>query len=85
LQISNEAGPLLVWRHGVVVPSQKAGIGRGVNKRMAELKSALPAADPPSVRIATVNYEQVVEPFVINQYINNSGQTQRVKTAVQRC
>jgi hypothetical protein len=33
----------------VVVPSQKAGIGRGVNKRIAELKSALPAADPGQV------------------------------------
>jgi hypothetical protein len=33
----------------VVLPSQKAGIGRGVNKRIAELKSALPAADPGQV------------------------------------
>jgi hypothetical protein len=37
------------WRDGVVVPSQKAGIGRGVDKRITDQKSALPAADPGSV------------------------------------
>jgi phage N-6-adenine-methyltransferase len=39
----------VVWRDGVVVPSQKRGIGRGVDKRVSALKSALPDADPGDV------------------------------------
>jgi hypothetical protein len=35
----------VVWRQDVVMPSQQLGMGRGI-KRIPDLESALPAADP---------------------------------------